>query len=84
MIVDLQKSIPIEFTEQEEAPRPAEIQQEQSVEQQPAQESAKKYDLDKVKTYVVGTKRALRNRRVDKQAIWDECWQLYRGLEAVS
>lgn len=81
MIVDLQQAVPIEFTEAIESPKPTEADPSSTPEQQPAQSVDSKYDLDRIKTYVIGTKRALRNRRVDKQSIWDECWQLYRGLE---
>jgi hypothetical protein len=38
-------------------------------------------DLAKLKTYVLGWKRELKNHRLDKLNIWNECWQLYRGKE---
>lgn len=34
-----------------------------------------------VKSYILGWKNSLKRNRVHKLAVWDECWQLYRGLE---
>jgi hypothetical protein len=39
---------------------------------------------EKVLTYVLGWKRRLRDERLLKQVVWDECWQLYRGQEDFS
>lgn len=38
-------------------------------------------DLAKLKTYILGWKRELKNHRIEKLNIWNECWQLYRGKE---
>ncbi len=35
----------------------------------------------KIRQYVINWRNQLRNARSDKRNIWDECWQLYRGLE---
>ena len=34
-----------------------------------------------LKSYIVTWRNSLRAARLDKQNIWNECWQLYRGLE---
>jgi hypothetical protein len=38
----------------------------------------------KIVSYVVDWRNKLRNNRKDKMDIWNECWQLYRGLEDFS
>lgn len=35
----------------------------------------------KIIDYVVNWRNQLKTARLDKQNIWDECWQLYRGIE---
>ena len=35
-------------------------------------------------SYVINWRNQLRTARADKRNIWDECWQLYRGLEDFS
>jgi hypothetical protein len=35
----------------------------------------------KIIKYVIDWRDQLKKDRQDKQAVWDECWQLYRGLE---
>jgi hypothetical protein len=40
----------------------------------------KPYDGQIIK-YIQNWRYMLRNARLDKQNIWNECWQLYRGLE---
>ena len=35
----------------------------------------------KLREYVVEWKRTLKNQRLEKLNIWNECWQLYRGKE---
>jgi hypothetical protein len=49
----------------------------------PAEPDASNYsDEDKqIIEYVVNWRNQLKLARLDKQNIWDECWQLYRGLE---
>jgi hypothetical protein len=34
-----------------------------------------------VREYVLGWKKDLKRNRIEKQSIWNECWQLYRGKE---
>ncbi len=35
----------------------------------------------KVREYVLGWRNTLRQQRLEKQGIWNECWALYRGQE---
>lgn len=44
------------------------------------QRQKQKYD-EKVREYVIGWRNQLRMYRYEKLAVWNECWQLYRGQE---
>lgn len=45
-----------------------------------AQREKRAYD-EKVREYVIGWRNQLRMYRYEKLAVWNECWQLYRGQE---
>lgn len=61
----LQHTIPVEVTEGQPS----------------AQQSTGDTYAGKVKSYVVGWRNQLRQQRLEKQTIWNECWALYRGQE---
>jgi hypothetical protein len=76
MVTSFQGAVPTEFV----PPQPE--AQSDTQQSQPSTSGASEDELDaRVKAYVLETKRLLRNRRLDKQMIWDECWQMYRGVE---
>ena len=72
-------TIPVEFTEQE-------AQQEQAPMVGPSQEVQliKEQTDAAVARYVTEWRNKLKTQRQDKVNIWNECWQLYRGLEDFS
>lgn len=39
------------------------------------------YDPKQLREYVITCRNRLRDDRILKKSMWDECWQLYRGLE---
>ena len=44
------------------------------------QRQKRQYD-EKVREYVISWRNQLRMYRYEKLAVWNECWQLYRGQE---
>jgi hypothetical protein len=69
----LENTVPVELSKTQTSP-------------EPSQESPLTPTVDEAKIvqYVVSWRDKLKNARTDKVNIWNECWQLYRGLEDFS
>lgn len=63
----LQHTIPIEVKNETAAPQSADNQRSER--------------NDQIKEYVIGWRNQLRQQRLEKQTIWNECWALYRGQD---
>lgn len=67
MPISLENSIPVELVNN------------QSQSEAPPDQSTQK--LDKVKSYVLQQRDQLKKNRWDRLGVWNECWELYRGVE---
>lgn len=47
----------------------------------PTQQNLRSERNEKLRQYVIGWRNQLRQQRLEKQTIWNECWALYRGQE---
>jgi hypothetical protein len=69
------ESTPAEFVAGGESPSLA-----HRINETEEQRKKREYD-EKVREYVIGWRNQLRMYRYEKLAVWNECWQLYRGQE---
>lgn len=60
---------------------PSQINLSQSIPAEFAQSGQILLSEDEIKTQVIHWRNTLRNNRRSKVNLWDECWQLYRGVE---
>src|SRR5690348_4120478 len=77
MPISLQHSIPVDLITPPEPPAP------NATPQGVYSDGTRPTDEEIIK-YVVSWRTQLRAARIDKQNIWNECWQMYRGLEDFS
>ena len=60
------------------------LNQPETYEEQAQEPNKLDYDPNKLVNYVTEWRRKLETQRTTKRSVWDECWQLYRGLEDFS
>jgi hypothetical protein len=69
-------SVPAEFVSDQNPETESQGAQNQTDEQR-----KRAADNQKVRQYVISWRNQLRQYRYEKLAVWNECWQLYRGAE---
>jgi len=82
-VQDLQHEVVEQLASDMEAPQNQPSPDMEGVEMEGGQDTGGSDDETEKKllSYVASWKSKLRQIRLDKQALWDECWQLYRGVE---
>lgn len=74
-VTSFEGAIPVDLT-------PTQAPQDQSTAlEAPTAPSPQDAEERKAKDYVLAWKRQLETARTEKKNIWNECWQLYRGVE---
>lgn len=80
MVNSLHESIPVDIKPELTMPDA----EPSAVVGQPYGTFGHRLDEQKLTAYVTGWRNQLRTARIDKQNIWTECWQMYRGMEDFS